>query len=550
MAKERGLTKYSTLLKSDLIYLLERDDRGKRIVAKSKVAKLPSPPKPKSKATKPKATKAKRTSVAPVTIVEPRMIAREIRETFQITPSLAFIYQLTNPENKGYLPDKFTIPDFVFTYEDAKECSQSITSKKWKLVEKYIDIFEKDVHKNLRDYLKGEKFDKAFLLDLLKKEVLELQKGNITLLHAKNLQYLVLDIISQLISGSYEGFKPKCLRKEDEIEKTALDIIKKLFQLPKVAKSYSKDHEPEIRKRVISVNTTIFNNAFYLGESTLGFFYYGSVLEPSEMIKYLKLDDKMEKFVSDLMNKIIKIGKHLIMMYSIPLDKIQTYIYPSKAFGEIDKQPNIYKNYNSYLSEEPWKSKFNYQYQKQYRIVDLCYTKYGYKDGIRIYQLTDIPVDKLEEFVKKIDRKLSKEKEISDWFVNYIDIAEKKRPKPLRSIRFFKSGKLLQPSESTMMTMESKSRSSRSTRDTAVRGSKRDPIVISDDEMDRRTDEPEIIIRRGERPIPERDMVIRPAEIDYESKTVIQLKEIAKSRGLKKYSALRKADLIELLKKH
>ena len=38
--------------------------------------------------------------------------------------------------------------------------------------------------------------------------------------------------------------------------------------------------------------------------------------------------------------------------------------------------------------------------------------------------------------------------------------------------------------------------------------------------------------------------------IDYESMTVVQLRELAKERGLTGYSSLNKADLIQLLKEN
>ena len=62
---------------------------------------------------------------------------------------------------------------------------------------------------------------------------------------------------------------------------------------------------------------------------------------------------------------------------------------------------------------------------------------------------------------------------------------------------------------------------------------------------------PEIVVRRADDVRIERDVVIvPPLVIDYKSKLVVELKAIAKSKGLTGYSTLRKAELIEFLKKH
>jgi hypothetical protein len=236
IAKERGLKGYSTLLKDKLIELLKKDDEKKKSTKKSPNKSLKKSPNKSLK---------KSPKKSPMV----RIVENNFTRRFPITSSLAFIYQVTNPKNNKR-PPGFKKPPFVFTYEDAIECNSDINSPKWSLVEKYLDFFEKDAMKKI-----SRKIDKPFLLDLLKKEVMEHQKGNITFLHAKDIRYLVLDIISQLISGSYEGFKPKCLRKDKD--ENALDIVKNLFENPEVKKMYSKDHHSSVRKRLISANSSL-----------------------------------------------------------------------------------------------------------------------------------------------------------------------------------------------------------------------------------------------------------------------------------------------------
>ena len=382
----------------------------------------------------------------------PRLIFPEIGrskntklEEYIIAPSLAFIYQATHPENRNDLPKGFEPSSFVFRYEDAIECSKDIQSPKWELVEKYLTHFEKQSYNIIG------KIDKEFLLHLLKTEVFELQKRNITLLHSKNIKYLVLDILSQLISGSNEGFRPKCKR---EIKnQSAIQIMKKLIESFNLENIYYKDHHPEVRQRLISTNMTIFNNAYIEGESTLMFLYYGdSIMKPSNFLDQLSLSRYMKEFIDRLMDDITKIGKYLIVMYSIPINKLETYVYPSEKYGEIDsKQESIYKSYTKFLSKTPWKSKFEYYYRKQTRIVDLCFTKYAYKDGVRIKQFTDIPASILDKYIQKIDQHLSEEQEINDWVNSYIDIAEQKLSKPFQSIQSYKERKFLISKEEEML---------------------------------------------------------------------------------------------------
>jgi hypothetical protein len=557
IAKGRGLKGYSKLLKSELIKFLKDNDAKKFFpppsgVSKKKKSPVLSKEIPSSKIDK----------------------KSSVKDKFRLTSTLAFIYQISNPENKGYLPNGFKEPSFIFTYNDAIECSEDIHSPKWKIVEKYLDQFEKEAQISIH-----HKVDKKFLLDLFKKEALEFQKGNVTFLHSKNLKYLILDIISQLVSGSYEGFKPKCLRKNKDVNSKALDIVKKLFGSKELASIYAKDHDPSIRKRLISTNITLFNNAFVLGESTLEFLYSGSVLGPSTLLSSLGLDKSSENFVNKLMNDIEKIGNHLIVMYSIPMNKVDKYVYPSKPFGTIDSiQPDVYKNLEDYLSSKPWKSKFDYNYKKQTRLVDLCYTKYGFDDGVRIFQLTDIPVDDLEKFITKIDKKLSKQTILNEWIVKYIDISKDKRPSPLKSIRSYRSKKFLVSSKESTDDMDSftrdkeeilseivpeviirRSRDTSPERDIVIMPSHEDPplpLLIPSDIPDLEEGtilSPSEVLTEEEFLLAPSDIIVSPpksSRIDYKSKTIVQLKAIAKDKGLKGYSKLRKNDLIDFLKEH
>jgi hypothetical protein len=420
IAKNRGLKGYSKFSKSELVQFLKSNDEPQKNITRSpknkiltaSTVKINLPPVHK-KVESPHKLKGP----------QQKLSKQEIKSIFKITSSLAFIYQITNPANKEFIPPGFTTPDFIFSYEDAIECSKDIHSPKWKIVEKYIDLLVKDIKKY---ELEGSNvtIDKKLILNIMKKEASELQKGNVTFLHQKATEYLVLDIISKLVSGSSEGFKPKCLRKDQDKDKTALEIIKILFEIPNVKENIDlADAQSEIRSRVISTNNTLFNNAFNIGESTLSFLYQGassSVVFPFQFVNDLEMNTNMKKMIKEWMRQISMLGSKLLVMYSIPIEYLDKYVYPSVKYGKIHSNENIYLNFKEYLSKEPWKKYFLYHYEKQSRIVDLCYTKYAKKDGVSIYRFTDISKDNLEKFMKKINQNLTKE--IRDWFLNYIDL--------------------------------------------------------------------------------------------------------------------------------
>jgi hypothetical protein len=150
-------------------------------------------------------------------------------------------------------------------------------------------------------------------------------------------------------------------------------------------------------------------------------------------------------------------------------------------------------------------------------------------DPYNPYSASDIPLDILQKFIKEIDKKLSKEYEINEWVVNYVDIPKEKRAQPFKYIKSYRKKKFL-VSENNSISVQEKSK----------------------EEI------PEIVVHRTKETFPEKDIIIvvpkpvedkiRKSKIDYESKTIVELKKIAKERGLYGYSKFRKNDLIDFLK--
>jgi hypothetical protein len=297
---------------------------------------------------------------------------------------------------------------------------------------------------------------------------------------------------------------------------------------PKIRIEPYKDHLKEIRPRVQSCNTTIFNNAFDRGESTVAFYYRGSVLEPKKFLQLLsketkkKLKPKQIGFLSDWMEKIFKIGKSCMQIYSFPIEIFSKYVYPSRAYGNIHDQSDLILNYQSYTKEKPWEDTFKFQVEKQMRIMDLCYSKFGYQDGVRFFQMTNIPIDKLEIFISDLSKELQKSQDLNDWFVEYIDIPEQKekKSKPTQRILSYRSKKLFEDTPDKQ---------------------DREEIV-------------ELIVEGDRKGKKEKELIILPkspsfsAKIDFSMKKVDELKQLAKSKKIKGYSKMKKAELIQALK--
>jgi hypothetical protein len=175
------------------------------------------------------------------------------------------------------------------------------------------------------------------------------------------------------------------------------------------------------------------------------------------------------------------------------------------------------------------------------RIFDLCYTKFAYKDGVRFYQLTNIPLEELELFIEDLSEELKTNKELNDWFVDFVDIPEQKekKRKPTRRILSYRSKKFFEESETISREQPEKEEWVE--------------LVVKGDKKGK--GEKELVILPKEKsPKPAVTSVkkvdlSKKKEMDYSSKKVIELKQLAKERGLKGYSKLLKAELIQLLSK-
>ena len=554
IAKKKGLKGYSKLLKKELIDLLEKTvQKVKKPLHRIFGTKTPSL-SPFLDELSPFREQKIKERKQHVSSSVPMGYQKLYEKNIFLTPSLAFIYQIANDENLPYIPKHYNPPLFIFTYEDAKECCLNINSPQWNKVKEYLILFRKNFtnwvktpEENIYVFSKlilDHPLDVDFFLDILKKEALEFQKGNLTLLHSKDIRYLVLDILAQLTSGTYEGFRQKCQRKNNL---TAIENITSLFIQPKISVLPDKDHIPEIRKRIQSCNTTIFNNAFDRGESTVVFFYSGSVLEPQELLETFhsgknKMSKQQIDFITAWMDEIKKIGENCMQLYSFPMEVYAKYVYPSKSYGNIHDQSDIILNYQSYTTKKPWKDRFEFQIHKQMRIYDLCYTKFAYKDGVRFYQLTNIPLEELELFIEDLSEELKTNKELNDWFVEFVDIPEQKekKRKPTRRILSYRSKKFFEESETISREQPEKEEWVE--------------LVVKGDKKGK--GEKELVILPKEKsPKPAVDTSVKKVdlskkkEMDYSSKKVIELKQLAKERGLKGYSKLLKAELIQLLSK-
>jgi hypothetical protein len=370
---------------------------------------------------------------------------------FKTTPTLAFIYQIFQKDNYQYLPSTFSnivknIENFItFDYQDAINCALDLNYPKWEVVKKFLDllkIYETDTID----------IDTEFLFKVFQMEVKEFQKGNITVLHAKNPGFMVLDIISQLISGSYEGYKPKCERNDYNSKQKALSIYETL--------NFDKgmnDSTPEIRAREIAGNISILNNAFVYGESTLEFlFKTGSIGIPSYLIKDLKLSNQTNVEMIRLINKLNKLGNNLLVLYSFPISKLDIYVYPSIAFGyKIEDTENIYNFLEEFTNEKLWLDKlYDRYYLSQVRIIDLCFTKYAFDDGVRIYQMIDIPEKQLNGYMNEVEKIVLSDKNLTEIINKQIDIPKTKRKNPLKSITGYQSSIKSKPKTDIMKYMK------------------------------------------------------------------------------------------------
>lgn len=164
------------------------------------------------------------------------------------------------------------------------------------------------------------------------------------------------------------------------------------------------DHDTNIRKRVLSVNYSLFGSSSDIdqGESTIEFLFssrsqHVSFEEILDTFDFLTLSEKQmleKEITSSQAYKILTddiIGN--LILISIPCDKIEKYVYNSAPYGFVTAT-EIVSMIKRYLSVNHWGDFFYDIYDNsQARIVDLCYEKYGRADGIQITTIESIPAN-------------------------------------------------------------------------------------------------------------------------------------------------------------
>jgi hypothetical protein len=392
-----------------------------------------------------------------------------------ITPTLAMFYQITNSKKPPFKDITGDIIDIYYrsvrkmklSYEEAIEATKDTESEIWdtKIYPLTYNLYA-DLMFLYRFFSARGAFSKQepvididFLIDIFKREALERQKGNITFVHARNGMFKIMNSVLSLITNQDTLFVQKCVLKQKSPKK-AREKYKEIYDaLPDYdsnSNNYTPDHIKFIRERLISTNLSLLNNIFNIGESS--FFWFidaqGSMgnirMFLSDKIKNESLLIKLGNLVSEIYfsrSELRNIG-HTIMMISIPQDKLDEYVFSSNYGGRINiKYKDLNQYLKKYLGKRLWGNDFATIYSTQFRIMDLCYYKYGKNDGIEIFEFEQESIDPVDieftirqKFTPKEIQELSvitdlpsEIKEFTQWPQTYRQ-PENKVPKDLVSV--------------------------------------------------------------------------------------------------------------------
>lgn len=222
------------------------------------------------------------------------------------------------------------------------------------------------------------------------------------------------DVISYLYKGSYYSNKYLgYILDKDRLKESKLDKKPKQTKIEPVISDRLDDQKDRLR----SANISFFGNITHPAESSFYMFVNGNSQTKAENIFepiiHSNFDNLLQTNLKDEYLEIINTIKSTMIDYTIntkpnigtilqfifPCDIIDNYVYVSEPIGQIEyyetanekgtelKLPSFQTIYNliSKVYNDLWDAKIRDQsLNKQVRILDLCWSDFGKKDGIEI----------------------------------------------------------------------------------------------------------------------------------------------------------------------
>jgi hypothetical protein len=229
-----------------------------------------------------------------------------------------------------------------------------------------------------------------------------------------------------------DGFKAKCLIEWDNVSKSAQQ---RALDMNLVYESGwdAIDSKGDIRKRLVSVNYSLFGNNNNADEDTMTYIAdnHSSNIMGESFVKNLPFvsehdyDNLKLKLTSSDLEKLTRLEKEfdkektvkygILTIFAIPCNEIDNFVYNSRPHGKlidgfISENNLASKLLKDYLTKD-WGTHdkvndeiFEKMDSTQARITDLCYENYGANKGIRIEYADLIPVDIKEKYINSISQ--------------------------------------------------------------------------------------------------------------------------------------------------
>jgi Skp family chaperone for outer membrane proteins len=185
------------------------------------------------------------------------------------------------------------------------------------------------------------------------------------------------------------------------------------------------DHDQSVRKRLVSVNYSIFGNfGVEKGEST-----YNYIMENKSVmnvrwlwddIPYISEDEKdwlNDDFMKRYRKEVVGKAPGLLSLISIPCGQIDNFVYNSLPYGNFNLEFGVHKAsemLQMYTSSDAWDYQivfggspitFRDFHDAQARVTDMCYETYGRNLGIQLTTIDAIDPALKREYIEIIEKK-------------------------------------------------------------------------------------------------------------------------------------------------